>query len=139
MEKMDKVVLSAPTGFVYDKRKDGWKLLADVPLGGEPTLELAEFLRDGESYVSGEIMLARAMELGQMAGQSHAERMLVLASKIPESWRAFVPVFPGTVWRDQDGDRFVPYFYRYGGRWFLLWHCLDGGWGRDDRLVRLSK
>lgn len=104
---MDKIVLSAPTDFIYDKRLDGWKLLADVPLEGNQTLELAEFLRDGKPYVNGEVMLSRAMELGNMAGQCHAERVLGLAGKIPESWRVFVLVFPGTVWQSTHGYRHV--------------------------------
>lgn len=137
---MDTMVLSVPTDFVDDKRMDGWKLLADVPLVGEPALELAEFLRDGESYVKGEIMLLRATELGQMAGQRHAERMLGLVSKIPESWRDFVLVFPGTVWQGQNGNRtLVPYLYWYGFKLHLRWIGLDNDWLRNNRLVRLSK
>ncbi len=108
---MDKIILSLPTDFVYDKRQDGWKLLEDVPLVGTPTLELAEFLRDGESYVKGEVMLSRAKELGNMASQRHAERMLACAGQIPESWRDFYLVFPGTVWQGTIGDRYVPYLY----------------------------
>lgn len=137
---MDKVVLSVPTSFVYDRRKDGWTLLADVPLVGEPALELAEFLRDGEEHVMGEVMLSRAMELGALAGQRHAERMLGLSGQIPESRRAFVLVFPGTVWQDQEGGRrYVPYLYWHGDEWYLDWYWLGFGWYRDDRLVLVSQ
>ncbi len=136
---MDKMVLAPPADFVYDKRKDGWTLLADVPLVGNPTLELAEFLRGDEQRVNGEVMLSRAKELGNCAGQRHAERMLALASQIPESRRAFYLVFPGTVWQDPYVRRSVPYLGWYGVEWHLRWRWLGGGWGRSLRLVRLSK
>lgn len=135
---MDKMVLSAPTDFIYDKCKDGWKLLSDVPHDGNPTLELAEFLHDDESHVNGEVMLSRATELELMAGQRHAERMLGQVGQIPESWRTFVLVFPGTVWRDTHG-RSVPFLDWTGDEWHLYWGWLDNGWFRNGRLVSLCK
>jgi len=137
---MDKMVLSLPTGFVNDNRKDGWTLLEDVPLEGTPTLELAEFLKDGENGVNGETMLSRAKELGNLCGQHHAERLLVLADHTPESWRDFNFVFPGTVWLASGGDRVVPSLRRHGdGRWGFFWNWLGDDLRRNVRLVRLSK
>ncbi|MBI2098969.1 hypothetical protein HYT45_00975 [Candidatus Uhrbacteria bacterium] len=136
---MDKIVLSLPTDLIYDKRKDGWTLLEDAPLVGTPILELAEFLRDSESYVNGEVMLSRAKELGNLAGQRHAERMLACASQIPESWRSFYLVFPGTVWRGGSGGRGVPYLDWGGDGWSLYWDWLGRDWYGDGRVVRLSK
>ncbi len=136
---MDKMVLSLPTDLIHDRRKAGWTPLEDVPLVGTPTLELAEFLKDGEDYVNGEVMLSRAKELGNMAGQRHAERMLTMASQIPESWQGFYLVFPGTVWQDTCGDRLVPCLRWYGDEWYLRWLWLDVDWLRSSRIVCLGK
>lgn len=136
---METVTLSNPTSLINDKREDGWKLIEDVPLEGTPTLELVEFRKDGEDYVNGETMLSRAKELGNMAGQRHAERLLSMASQIPKSWRDFYLVFPGTVWQDTDGNRNVPYLYWSGGEWNLDWSWLSSDWSRDYRVVRLGK
>ena len=133
------MVLSPQIDLIYDKRKYGWTLLEDAPLVGTPTLELVEFLRDNESYVKGEVMLSRAKELGGMAGQSHAERMLACASQIPESWRGLYLVFPGTVWQSASGLRCVPYLYWYGDKWLLYWTWLGNDWAGDDRIVCLGK
>lgn len=135
---MEKIVLSAPIDLVYDRRKDGWKLLSDVPLLGESVLELVEFLHDGENYVNGEVALARATELGQMAGQRHAERMLGMTDQFPKSWRAFVLGFPGTVWQATGGGRHVPFLRWYVG-WRLDWSWLVNDWHRHVRLVRVSQ
>ena len=53
------MVLKPPSGFRYDKTKDGWVLVEDVLLTGEPTLSLSGFLEEGESSVLGEVMLER--------------------------------------------------------------------------------
>lgn len=136
---MDKMVLSPPTDFIYDQRQEGWTLLADVPPDGNSTLELTKFLKKGETYVKGEIMLERAKERGQMAGQCHAERMLGMVSQIPASWQDFVLVFPGTVWQDALGLRFVPVLFWCGDAWDLRWFWLGRDWDRDSRLVRVSQ
>jgi len=82
------MVLKPPSGFRYDKTKDGWVLVEDVLLTGEPTLSLSGFLEEGESSVLGEVMLERgkankAGELGPLAGQHHAEALLVQFFKCP--------------------------------------------------------
>lgn len=132
------VTLRPPSGLVNDRRKDGWELLEDAPVIGEPTLELAEFLRDGEEYVRGDVMFARAVELGNRAGQQHAERLLAQQGDIPEEWRQYYLPFTGTKWRDSDGDLFVPYlgWDSDGRRWLLDWGRLGFDWGRSVRLVR---
>lgn len=138
------MVLPKPVeGFRFDKTKDGWELVEDTPLEGEPTLILDTFLREGESSVVGHTMLERAKEgaeeRGARAGQLHAERMLEHQEKIPVEWRKFYLVFTGTVWRDSDGDLFVPCLYWDVGKWHLRWFCLGPDWGGFARLVRLGK
>ena len=132
---MDKMVLPLPSGLVHDRRKDGWTLLEDTPLVGTSTLELVEF----DPYVNGNTILERAKELGDMAGQRHAERMLACAGKIPGSWRDVHLVFPGTVWQDAYGShRSVPCLSRRGVEWGLHFGWFDNYWNRYCRLVRLS-
>jgi len=142
IKQLPEMVLEAPKGgFKYDKTKDGWKLEKDCgPVVGEPSLFLAEFLREGENCVSGDIMVARAQEMeGSGTGQFLAERMLEQADRIPVEWRQYYLVFTETVWVVPRGVRCVPYL-RWGGRqWCLYWYYLADGWGSYFRVVRLRK
>ena len=133
------VQLRTPTGFVYDKRKDGWELVENVELVGEPILGLAEFLQPGEDSVNGEVMVERAKALGNCAGQLHAERLLAQQQDIPKEYRQFYLVFPGTSWRHPLGDRDVPYLRWFGRRWGLNFHWLGSDWHSHVRLVRLCE
>lgn len=134
------VLLKTTSTFRYDKRKDGWKLVENVELGdGELTLQFDEFLKEGEDYVKGTIMMDRAKGMGNLAGQLHAERMLEQQENIPKELRKFYLVFTGTVWRDPDGDLFVPYLYWYGDEWILNFYWLDNGFYSYGRLARLRK
>ncbi len=130
------VKLTLPTGFQNDKTKEGWELLEDVPLTGDEELELAEFLREGENSVLGEVMFERAVKLGNRAGQRHAERLLSQANLIPKEWRDFYLVFPGTKWRDSDGFLVVPFLLWDGDKWSLYWLWLGHDWDDYVRLVR---
>ena len=130
-----------PPQFQYDKTLDGWKLLEPGPKHyGEPlTPELVGFLKQGETSIKGEEMLKRAKELGINSGQQYAEYLLKHQELIPEEWRGkYVPIFPGTVWQDQDpdGDRRVPYLIWGEGRWRLNFGWLGRSWGGGGRLVR---
>ena len=138
------MVLPKPVeGFRFDKTEKGWTLVENVALVGEPTLVLDTFLREGEQSVVGHTMLERAKEgveeSGARAGQLHAERILEHQDKIPVEWRKFYLVFTGTVWRNPDGNLFVPYLYWRAARWRLGWSSLGSGWGGSPRLVRLGK
>ena len=134
------MIMKPPSGFLrYDKTEDGWELVRNVELpGGEPTLELNYFLREGEGYVSGAVMMERAEEVGSNAGQLHAERMLDQQDRrIPAEWREHFLIFAGTVWRDPDGGLCVPILYWRRDGWDLDWYWLDNVFGSHDRLVRL--
>lgn len=134
------VTLKPLSGFRYDKRKDGWELVTNTPLEGEPTLSLAEFLQNRELSVKGETMLERSKAMSNnAAGQLHAERLLEQPDTIPEEWRDYVLVFSGTVWRYPSGSLFVPYLIWFGGEWRLSFHWLGDGFRSHCRLVRLGK
>ncbi len=131
-----KQVVSVP--FKHDKAKDGWTLLEDTPFDGKQFVpDLVEFLKPGESYVSGEVMKQRAKELNAHLGQRHAEYLLDHQELILKEWRGnYFLVFPGTVWQDSDGDRSVPFLNWDGGRWYLDFYWLRYDWYDDFRLVR---
>ena len=117
-----------------------WELVEDVgPAPSEFELELSEFLHDGESYVKGEIMLERAKEMGDLAGQRHAERIMRESQKIPVEWRAHSLVIAGTVRLFPVGYRYVLVLCWGGDRWYSRWYWLGYGLRSYSRVVRLCK
>ncbi|MEK7540135.1 MAG: hypothetical protein AAB558_02715 [Patescibacteria group bacterium] len=137
------VILEPPsTGFVRDKRSEGWDLLqAGCQVEGESVLELAGFLLLGEEYVNGRVMRYRSLEMGGRTGQHHAERMLVQVEAIPTEWREFYLAFPDTLWRRPGRCLFVPCLRWRDGRWVLNFRCVvrDARWNDDHRVVRVCK
>ena len=124
--------------FDRDMRNEGWKLEKDITdPSGTLTLELAEFLRQGESSVKGDVMADRAHFLGANLGQHHAETVLRNQNLIPESWRAHYLAFPGTVWWGSR-RRYVPCLGWGGGQWFLRFGWLECDWNSDYRLLSPS-
>lgn len=119
---------------------EDWELKEDVKTPqGELELDIFEFLRPGEEYIKGETMRERAKELGAVLGERHARTLLERQDELPEEWREFYLVFPGTVWRYRDGFLLVPCLYWDGGRWDLVFGWLEGGWLSDARIVSLRK
>ena len=119
---------------------EGWELVDNDPNPvGTLELELSEFLEPGEKYVEGDVMRDRAKKSGLMLGEQHARALLEQQECIPEAWRKFYLVFPGTVWRGRGGGLSVPYLYWYGGRWDLGFGWLGGGWVSGGRFVSLRK
>ncbi|MDO8429771.1 MAG: hypothetical protein Q7S73_00180 [bacterium] len=112
----------------------GWKVIkqAAIPIG-TVTLKLTEFLEKGET-VEGEEMLKRAVTHFFMFGLRHANALLAKADRIPEKWRQYCCVFPGTICEDPSGIQRVPCL-RFGRRWYLVWIELNRTWGRGDCLV----
>lgn len=134
------LTLEPPSGFVYDKRKECWKLLEEGrSVEGEPDLELAPFLQ-GEDYVSGHVMRARSLVMGGRTGQHHAERVIAQAEVVPAEWRQYFLVFPDTLWRSPHPNLYVPYLRWVGDRWELCFRCFDSRlWGGNLRIVRLRE
>lgn len=128
----------APVPLKYDKTKDGWTKLEDVPFDGKSFVpDIVEFLKPNESSVNGEVMKQRAKELGAHLGQAHAEYLLDHQELIPTEWRGkYYLTFAGTVWQDGFGRRFVAYLYWGGDRWYLHFYWLEDVWFSRDRLLR---
>lgn len=134
------MTLKPPSGFVYNKRPEGWKLLEEgCQVEGDPALELASFLLKGEYRVNGEVMRTRSLEMGGRTGQHHAERVLSQAEDIPTEWRQFYLVFPDTLWWRSDGGLCVPCLLRRVDLWALYFPCVDDDWRGYFRVVRLRK
>ena len=142
-EQLPTMDLKPPSGFKFDKTKDGWTLIEDTSLEGSPRLSLSGFLEEDESRVLGETMLERgkntAEQLGKLAGQHHLETMLEHQDEIPVEWREFYLVGAGTVWQGGLGYRSVAYLIWDGGKWVLSFGYLGDDWDSSAQLVRVSQ
>lgn len=129
--------------FVYNKTKDGWTLIENTPrrITSVRDLELVTFLKNGEVSVKGEEMVHRArVEFDANYGQEDAEYVLEHEVEIPKEFRPYYLVFPGTVWQDSHGNRYVSCLDWRGGRWILFFNWLRARlWFSVDRLVRPRK
>lgn len=128
-------VLVPSNSFKYDKAKEGWTLLEDVPSSTLPfTPDFVKFLKSGESSVNGNVMRQRAKELNANLGQRDLEWLLGNPHLIPESERGHYLVATGTVWRGSGGLRGVPCLGWGGVGWSLHFYWLGFDW---DGIVRL--
>lgn len=126
--------------FRFEKREDGWTLLENVPRRlTSSNIEAVSFLKRLETYINGEALVSRALQMEANYGQEDAEWLLENQNQIPAELRKFYLVFPGTIWQGAHGPRGVPYLDWRGGRWVLDFFWLDRGWGSHDRLVRPRK
>ena len=135
----DSVIIQVSDNNPLSPPYDGWELVEDAasPVGNME-LELAEFLKQGEDSVKGDVMRERAKKSNPMIlGERHARALLEKQGSIPETWHKFYLVFPGTVWRDRDGGLHVPYLLWNGDRWNLNFNWLEGEFNRNDRIVSL--
>ena len=81
-------------------------------------IRFAMFLKGIELFVTGNVTIQRAIEMGNPAGQSHAEVMLERQEDIPKELRDYILIFSGTEW-DVHGVRRVP---------CLIWAGDKRGW-----------
>ena len=104
---------------------------------GERTYELVPFLKEGESSVKGEMMVARAKKLKANLGKKEGQFILKHQDEIPSEYRGKIYlVFPD--WRDPSDPRGVVCLGWGDGRWYLRWHWFDC-WLGGGRLVRRVK
>ena len=102
--------INIPIRLKFDKRKEGWTLLYNVPLGsGKQTLRLEPIRQVGENQV---YLVVHQAICGNSSGQEDAEYLLENLEIIPAEWKKLPAVaFPGTEWKDPEhGDRaLVPF------------------------------
>ena len=93
----------------------------------------------GESYVSGDTMLARA---GNAYGSLGFAAALL---KVQDEGKEIFPaesrgklyfIMPCTILLDGNRGRLVPCFYWHRLRWALFFNCLDSLWSGLSRFVR---
>lgn len=116
--------------FLRDMAKErGWILQEEGPEHPEgltvADLKLREFLEYGEKSITGETLQKRAQKLNANFGQHTAEYLLEHQTEIPEEWRKFYLVFPGTVWWAYRGDRDVTCLRWRVYEWHLIFFWLD--------------
>jgi len=126
-----------PSGLRFNMTKDGWVAEDVDAIVGEPTLCLDEVLREGESYVKGDVMLERAREMGDLAGQLHAMRLRDQHYRIPVEWRGKILVFAGTVRPGPIVGLSVACLGWLGGRWCFYFRWIGDGFNDYHRVVRL--
>ena len=127
--------------FRFDKTENGWELVENNVLWGEPELIIDTFLQDSECYLVDDTMLELSKtvteEKGPLAGQLYAELMLAQLDQIPVEWRRYRLVFVGTMWRDQDGQLWITCLEWNGVKWRISW--VDRIYDANRRAVRISK
>ncbi len=122
-----------------DKADDGWELVRDAV---EPEslsvadIEMAPF-EEGMEDLIGEPMVELIMGSPNLLGQRHAEYTLDRQEQIPEEFQRYSLVFPGTIWRSQDGNHQVPCLVWRQGSWELIFGILEGGFDSRDRMAQL--
>lgn len=115
-----------------------WRVVEDVAptITSIADLEFVSHLKGGESYVSGEKMCRRAVELKANYGLSDAKFFLDHQEAIPEEIRGKFIVFTGTKSRSPGGGLSVACLYWDGDRWIQYWPWLDDYFGADCVLPR---
>ncbi len=147
----EKSATTSPIAFKHDMRKEeGWTHFESEEVGFIPEinfnslgrLELVPFLKKGEKDIGGEELVARARgELKANLGQRHVEYLLDNQHLIPEKFKGYFLVFPGTIWQRRDDHlRVVPCLGWEGSyEWCLNFRWLEGRYHSRSRLVRLGK
>jgi hypothetical protein len=139
--------LSVQPSFINEMHTVGCALMENVPLeSGNFTLELVDFLEEKHLCVSGERMLNRAKQYGNLTGQLHAELLLSQQQNIPKKWRKYHLVFAGTFWYERNIAHTNIPFLKYDDRddsWSLhfFWFYKNESVHMDSniRLVRIRK
>lgn len=142
IEQSTTMVLKPTSGYdkKYDMKKEDWKLQENTEMGSDDlVLRLDSLLKEGESFVRGDIMLQRAKEIGSLAGHLHAQKLLGQQKDIPNEWRGLHLLFAGTVWCDSSERLYVPYVDKLFFRWRLRFYCLNLIFDSRCRLVRLGR
>lgn len=102
-------------------------------------IQFKSFLKNGESWIYGNEMRARAVAMKGVLGLSDAKKFLAEQDKIPVAMRDKVIVFTGTVLLDSDGDRRVACLVFRAGRWVLNFHWLDNDFWYGRGVLPLSE
>lgn len=116
------------------KKKGGPLENRRFTVGGR-TYELAEFLKPGEVWVTGHVMVERARELSAMLGEEDGWHIAESWREMPEALSQIKMAFPK--WpHPTDPARIACVKVVLIYRWVRVYRWLDDPWGGEDRLVR---
>jgi hypothetical protein len=121
---------------------DGWRIMRDVDLTqfSVDNLECYNFLHEGQLFIHGVDAVELAKEWGANLGLADATYVLRHCDWLPDNYREYTILFPGTVLLDHDSEPRVPYLAYMGGKWVLDFYWVNGeGWGGYFRLARLKR
>ena len=119
---------------------DGWTVVDDVATAdfNMKKFKIKKFLKKNESYISGEELRKRAIDLKANLGFKVLEYVLEHQSQIPEEFRNYWIYFTGTLLRRPDGVLCVACLYFDGDRWVLRFAWLDDFFDSNDRLAIIN-
>ncbi len=129
------------SSFKHYTAKEGWKLVKDVTrvVKSITDLDVVSCLRYGKRSIGGGTLQQYAREIRGNFGQRQAKYLLEHQDGIPEAWRKYYLIFPGTVRRGPVGGLHVPCLQWDGRRWYPIFHWLGLNWDSRGRLVHLRK
>ncbi|MEK7119932.1 MAG: hypothetical protein AAB824_00100, partial [Patescibacteria group bacterium] len=108
-------------------------------------LDLVDFLLPEEKYIPeekpirGELAISRSRKKGYLAGGRALTFLMHHPKYIPEDWRKFNLIFPGTIWCDSKHRKGVQYMYWHAGRWRMNYCWLTDDFSAIVRVVRIQK
>ena len=101
----------------------------------ERTYEILKVCKEGETSVSGEVILERAAEMRADIGDKEGIYVLLNWHEIPRELEYKV-VFLFPDWRNPNDPDSILYIYTDGHQWHLRSFRLNNNWGDDIRLIR---
>ena len=124
----------------HDFSRDGYVLLENKLFDGRGFVpEVLDVLVPGLLYITGDTMQNRAKRLNANLGQYYAEWLMdhqnLLSKELRGEYRL---AFPGTVWKDSNGELYVPCltWNWKGASWEMSLSNLNREWTSKDCMVR---
>ncbi len=111
-------------GCIPDMPERLWVLQSDTHLPLYVTVAGLELftLHDGKKHMLGKTIVEGAMQHGILLGQTHAHSLWADSASLPEAWKKYHIIFPGTIWQTSYANyhlRVMPH---------LAWDELKCGW-----------
>ena len=109
----------------------------NFPLKGKGKHELEAILFHFDRDIESEEAIAEMDKQGYRPGR--IEELLALGGKYPNLQKEFPIVALGSVWRNPDGHRSVPFLHRNGSERNLRLGWFGYGWHANDRFLAFRK
>lgn len=121
--------LKLPTQLVHDMSRYGYELAHDIPAPTQETkLCLKNILLPEEDSVRGEELLIRSTKICNLAGQIHAEWLMMQKDNIPSEWEPSIMLFAGTIWRHKKNKMlYLPAMWHTDDDWHFHIDPINNG------------